>query len=320
MVNVNRATRATAMDHKHNPDRSRLLAIRRVIGVDFSGAARPGKTAWLAELELPDVGPPGKTGKDLADGSSRPGQPPRLVSLDPLGRLAGDDRRGNVYGYLIDRILGSDETLWGFDFPFGLPLELGLGPQPTQLRRMRRFAGDAKDYGRELVARSESRLGVKHIRRQTDRETKTPFDCYHYRIIYQTFHGMRDLLGAIQGDRETAVIPFTYDRWDQARRIVAEACPSSTLKRIGLPHRHYKQSGVKPPDETHRKTRREILAGLSDLVWISTHRRRLILGDPGGDALDAILAAVGTLHGVRAADHASIRGHARYPREGYIYC
>lgn len=308
------------MKHEHFGERLRMPAFRRVIGVDFSGAARPGKTAWLAELELPDLESPAAAGGRSPDGSPTLGPPPRLLSLDPLGRLVGDDGRANVYRYLIDRILGSDKTLWGFDFPFGLPLELGLGPQPTQLRRIRRFRGDAKDYGRELVARSESRLGVKHVRRQTDRETKTPFDCYHYRIIYQTFHGMRDLLGAIQEDRQTAVIPFTYDRWGQARRIVAEACPSSTLKRIGLPHRHYKQSGGKPPGETHRKTRREILAGLSNLVEISMHRRRVILGDPGGDALDAVLAAVGTLHGVRAADHSTIREHPRYPLEGYVYC
>ena len=35
-----------------------------------------------------------------------------------------------------------------------------------------------------------------HIRRLTDREAKAPFDCYHYRIIHQTFYGMRDVLAA----------------------------------------------------------------------------------------------------------------------------
>ena len=33
--------------------------------------------------------------------------------------------------------------------------------------------------------------GPLHIRRLTDSEAKTPFDCYHYRIIYQTAHNLK---------------------------------------------------------------------------------------------------------------------------------
>jgi hypothetical protein len=39
----------------------------------------------------------------------------------------------------------------------------------------------------------------------------------------------------------------------------------------------------------------------------------------GGDALDAVLAAVGAAQAWRSADHRVIARHARYPREGRLY-
>ena len=312
-----------------------MPSFRHVIGVDFSGAARSGKTAWIAELEL--TSPPGcgphadatsrpEAGSELAvamsSGGSVPAGKPGLIlrSLHPLGRLAGDDRRAAVCACLVDRVLGSDETLWGFDFPFGLPVELRLGGWAKQLWDVGRFDGGAREYGLGLVARTQEFVGGMHVRRQTDRETKTPFDCYHYRIIYQTFHGMRDVLGPISDDAETAVIPFRYGSVRGARRVVAEACPSSTLKRLGLPHRLYKQSGGRPPDATHRKNRQAILRGISRWVSFSAHRRRVMMSDPGGDAIDAVLAGLGCWLGVRHADHTAISRHRRYPAEGFVYC
>ncbi len=306
-----------------------------VIGVDFSGASRSGKTAWIAELER--VPTPGcglhaevnsrqgaisSRGVVMSSGGGEPVGEPNFIlrSLNPIGRLAGDDRREAVCGYLVDRVLGSEETLWGFDFPFGLPVELRLGGWLKQLRDVRRFDGGAREYGLGLVERTRRLVGGMHVRRQTDRETKTPFDCYHYRIIYQTFHGMRDVLGPISGDPATAVIPFRYGSVGGARRVVAEACPSSTLKRLGLPHRLYKQSGGRPPDATHRRNRQAILRGISRWVTFSAHRRRVMMSDPGGDAIDAVLAGLGCWLGVRHADHAAIGRHRRYPAEGFVYC
>ena len=101
---------------------------------------------------------------------------------------------------------------------------------------------------------------------------------------------------------------------------MVEACPSSTLKQLNLPHQRYKQSGGKPPDEIHIKTRRVIMKTLSRYVEISAHRRKVIMNDPGGDALDAVLAGVGAWLGFAMADHQAIASHERYPREGLVYC
>lgn len=277
--------------------------LTRVVGIDFSGAALSGKTAWLAELEVCESAP------RLS-----------LVSLNSLGRLAGSDERHHVCQYVVDRILDSRQTVWGIDFPFGLPIELDLGDWSGQLHSVANHDGDARDYGRQLVEISQRTGSKMHIRRITDTETQTPFDCYHYRIIYQTFHGMRDVLRPLVDDAATAILPFQYGRSKHAQRLVVEACPSSTLKRMGLPHRLYKQTGNKPPDDRHRKTRREILRRLGKEVQFSSHRRGVMMNDPGGDALDALIAAVGTWHAIQTDDHREIANHNRYPREGRVYC
>ncbi len=243
-----------------------------------------------------------------------------LRKLQSLGRLCSSDERVDVCGYLRDRIQASDETLFGMDFPFGLPIELGLVSWSKQLSHVKDFVGNAKDFGRALVAMSERLSGKMHIRRSTDRETQTPFDCYHYRIIYQTFHGMRDVLAPVVRERATAVLPFHYARLQNCRRVIVEACPSSTLKRLGLPHQRYKQSGGKPPDVVHQKSRQIILKGIENEVSLTPYQRRVIMTNPGGDALDAVLAAIGSWHAYRTADHREIAQHDRYPIEGRVYC
>jgi hypothetical protein len=40
----------------------------------------------------------------------------------------------------------------------------------------------------------------------------------------------------------------------------------------------------------------------------------------GGDALDAVIAAVGAAQAWHLADHPAIARHPRYPREGRLYC
>ena len=188
-----------------------------------------------------------------------------------------------------------------------------------QLETTQQYRGDAYAFGRWLLVEAKKLGGANHIRRQTDGEAKTPFDCYHYRIICQTFHGMRDVLRAIAADDRTAVLPFQYGRLKSARRVVVEACPSSTLKRLGWPHQNYKQPAGGPLTAKRRATRKTILAGLAGLIEIPAPLLRVMSRNPGGDAIDAVLAAVGDWRAWNSADHAAIAKHARYPLEGYIY-
>lgn len=277
-----------------------------VFGVDYSGAAQAGRNAWLATMR--------PTGTRTAPGRLQ------LTGLTSLGDAAGSTERDRVNEFLVQSIRDSRAALWGMDYPFGLPIELGLGDWPDQLRHVREFNGTAKDYGRALVELARSGAGRLHVRRATDLETKTPFDCYHYRIIYQTFHGMRDVLARVAEDERTAVVPFQMPKVAAADRCVVEACPSSTLKRLGLPHQRYKQTANRPPEDFHVQTRRTILKTISELVEFTPHRRRVMMANPGGDAIDAVLAGLGAWQAWQRETWPGLNDHPRYPREGKVFC
>jgi hypothetical protein len=274
--------------------------------VDFSGAKLAGRNIWLARLEP----------------SNRRRCPPyRLAGLSCLEKLCGTAERGPALAHLVESIADSQAALWALDFPFGLPVEVmapGAG-WPAQFDFLHAWGEDAYGAGVECLRRARVLGGPNHIRRLTDHEAKAPFDCYHYRIIYQTFYGMRDVLGPLRLLRRTAILPFHYRRLAAARRVLVEACPSSTLKRLGLPHQNYKQPEGGPLTPKRRRTRRAILDGLAAYVVIDEAQRRAMMRNGGGDALDAVIAAVGVTGAWPAADHRRIARHPRYPREGRLY-
>ena len=73
---------------------------------------------------------------------------------------------------------------------------------------------------------------------------------------------MRDVLGPLRRHPRTAILPFHYRRLPTARRVLVEACPSSTLKRLGLPHQNYKQPEGGPLSLKRRRTRRDLIDGI----------------------------------------------------------
>lgn len=180
-------------------------------------------------------------------------------------------------------IADSENALWALDFPFGLPVEvIGSGEKwLTQFDCLREWGNDDYGVGLECIRRAEALGGPMHIRRLTDIEEKAPFDPYHYRIIYQTFYGMRDILGPLLSQRHTAILPFQYRRLYSARRVIVEACPASTLKRLGLPHQNYKQPEGGRLTAKRLRTRRAILEGLAEHVEITDSHRRIIMRNGG---------------------------------------
>jgi hypothetical protein len=276
-----------------------------IYGVDFSGAKLAGQNTWVARIE------PGR--------GRRPGY--RLTELACLEKLCGTAERAPALAHLAGLIAASEEALWALDFPFGLPVEV-MPPDtrwPVQFDFLHAWGEDAYGAGLECVRRAQALGGPMHIRRLTDTEAKAPFDCYHYRIIYQTFYGMRDVLGPLCRVRRTAILPFHYGRLASARRVLVEACPTSTLKRLGLPHNNYKQPEGGPLTRKRLHCRRAILDGLARHVAFAEGPRRVMMRNGGGDALDAVVAAVGAAQAWHRADHHSIARHPRYPREGYLY-
>lgn len=277
-------------------------------GVDFSGAVLAGRNAWVARCE------PSRS--RLA-----------LRSLDRLEDLAGTAERGPALAHLVTLVCQSSAALWGMDFPFGLPLE--LFPKGHRWPKVFDFVGgfgdDAYECGMTCVRRvrrmrrDTARKTRHHIRRQTDAEARAPFDTFHYRLIYQTFFGIRDVIGPLRRSKETAVLPFQYRKLSTAERVVVECCPSSVLKRVGLPHQNYKQPNGGPLTAVRKRVRHRLLGWLAEFVDIPDGFRRVVMRNPGGDALDAVIAAVGAARAVTAADHAAIAAHPRYRREGRMY-
>ena len=245
--------------------------------------------------------------------------PYKLVQLERLEDLCGTAERREALAHLVELIAVSEAALWSLDFPFGLPVEVVGERWAGQFEFLCEWGEDGYGAGLECVRRSQELRDVKHIRRLTDIEERAPFDPYHYRIIYQTFHGMRDVLRPLRRRRHTAILPFQYRRLPTARRVLVEACPASTLKRMGLPHQNYKQPEGGPLTSKRLRTRRRILEGLSTHVQIGDRDRRRIMRDGGADALDSVIAAVGALRSWRETDHAGVARHPRYPREGRLY-
>jgi hypothetical protein len=285
-----------------------------IYGVDFSGAREAGRNICIAHARLR---PAGRRAR------GREGSVPRLelIDLDPLEKLCGVCDREPALLHLVDAIAASDRALWGIDAPFGLPVEIfddGVSWR-DQLEHLRAWPDGAYSLGLWCLDRARKLGGPLHIRRATDSDAKAPFDGYHYRIIYQTFHGMRDVAAPLARRRSTAILPFHYPRLRAARRVVVETCPGSTLKRWGVPHQNYKQPTGGPLVPKRLRTRTAILAALAGHIEISDAHRRVIMRNPGGDALDAVIAAVGSHQSFTAADHRAIARHVRYPREGYLY-
>lgn len=278
-----------------------------ICGVDFSGARQAGRNLWVARVE------------PAAGKSKRPRY--HLTDLSCLEKLCGTAERAAVLECLVGLVAESQHALWALDFPFGMPVEV-MPPGarwPDQLDFLHAWGEDAYGAGVECLRRAQALGGPNHIRRLTDVEVKAPFDAYHYRIIYQTFYGMRDVLGPLRLLRQTAILPFQYRRLPAARRVLVEACPASTLKRLGLPHQNYKQVEGGPLLAKRRRNRHRILDGLARHVRIGEAQRRVIMRNGGGDALDAVIAAVGALQAWRECDHRAVARHPRYPREGRLF-
>ena len=284
------------------------LGFDSVYGVDFSGAKLAGRNIWVARID------------PVRRGLKRPSSW-RLAELSCLEKLCGSAEREPALAHLVGMIRASERSLWAMDFPFSLPIEVLPADctWPQQLAFLRAADGDAYGVGLECLERARSLGGPLHIRRQTDAEAKAPFDCYHYRIIYQFFYGARDVVGPLWAERRTAVLPFQYRRLPRATRVLVEACPSSTLKRLGLPHQNYKQPAGGPLAAKRLRTRRVMLDALAGHVRFDERQRRTMMRNPGGDAIDAVIAAVGGLQAWRLTDHRAVARHPRYPREGLLY-
>jgi hypothetical protein len=265
---------------------------QRMHGVDFSGAVEAGRSIWIASGQV-------------TDGVLRIEECRRGDTLPDSGV-----ERSTCLKALRTFVSGERAAVFGFDFPFGLPRAVADGPRWDDVAH--RFIAGHPNPEAFRAACLRAAQG-KEWRRVTDLESRTPFSPYNLRVFRQTYVGVVELLLPLVRDGAASILPMQAPRTDGA--WILEICPASTLKRLGL------YSPYKGRDAERRAMRRRILESLerSGSIWILDERLwRVAIEDPGGDALDSILAAFGAFRAMTHPGGLVPEGDA-YAVEGYVY-
>jgi hypothetical protein len=263
-------------------------------GVDFSGSASHRQKMWIAS-QVPGQPATTRSGLSHAD----------LVEL--MRRSAADGCR----------------HWWLIDAPLALPVELlerhKVPPTwPAALAWISSF-GDAQAWRR--ACRSVSR---REAWRGTDRRAQTPLPPTNLRVFKQTYHAIVSVVARLRALDAVIVLPMELagaeggagKRLDAATACIGEGCPSSTLQRLGWPHR-----GYKGPAERNRELRQELLDRLVRELGspVAPAAAAAAVDDPEGDALDSLLM-LPAARAFAAADHAVVLAADSLAHvEGWVY-
>ncbi len=271
-----------------------------VVGIDWSGARDAGRRAWVCR----------------AEGAGR-----ELRVLD-LHRVA--DKTGcaveDLLVYVQSAIVEPPGERWiGIDFPFSITRKvaehLGHRKWRALVSSWETLFPDAATFARTCTAASMEATGAKEGKRRTDQAAGAPMSAWNLRLFRQTYHGVRLLRRLIAKDR-VAVLP--WDQRDQGDVRLVEICPAATLATAREESRGYKGRC-----RAHAERRGHLVevAGNEWGVSMAPALVDVVIGDRGGDALDAVLAAVSAYHHaarLSAGCHDRLRARADL-LEGHIY-
>jgi Protein of unknown function (DUF429) len=241
---------------------------KRILGVDFSGASDAGRKIWIAEGRVSSAGAL------------------TLIDLTPACELQGGGTAPEIaISALARHIVREPGTVVGCDFPFTLPRRLIEEPSWVDF-----VAAFPKRFGDPDAFRAWAlrKAGGRELRRDADRAASTPFNSYNLRIYRQTWWGIAHLLHPLIAAGAAIAIPY-QSRARKPLPTFIEACPACALKAIAL-YRPYKGR-----TDAHRRQRRVLLDrlvadGFLDAPALTISQR--LIDDPGGDAIDATLAAL----------------------------
>jgi len=264
---------------------------RFVYGVDFSGARDAGKKIWVAHATMEEdvlLMRECFQAKDLSG--------------------SGRDREQSLIA-LREFIRKRKDSIFGLDFPFGLPGN--LVKEESWEKFVLSFEDAYKDPC-EFKTACQLASGGKELKRSTDIETKTPFSPYNIRLYRQTYFGIRDVLGPLIRNDMVCVLPMQKPLPD--RPWVLEICPASTLKQENL------RLSYKGREEKHKASRVRILEGMEKTGALKINRwalRKTILDDKNGDAIDSVIAAFATFRALR--NGFVFDENSPYTLEGWVY-
>jgi hypothetical protein len=259
-------------------------------GVDFSGAAQAGHNIWIAEATPTDDGLRIETCESAADRFGVAERAPCLGQLSAFLREA--------------------ETV-GLDFPFGVPAAIhDRDTWAASVEWVATVATDADEF--QATCRSRARDATDGERADLRRETDGPVGAlcpYGSHVWKQTFFGIRDVLAPLARTDEVAVRPMQ----EGGGVSLCEVYPAATLAQCDLPAAEYKDGS-----ETARDRRRTIVDGLEaeTPLAFSQGLRAELIDDAGGDALDAVVAALATY---RASEAEFEPDRPWDATEGHIY-
>lgn len=266
--------------------------MRHIYGVDFSGAADAGRKIWLAGGSVA-----GDTlhVTECVRGADLPG-----AAID----------RDRALAALRDFIAGAGAAVFGLDFPLSMPAELLAG------QSWRRFIRSlAARYPTAQAFRRQCRRAARgrELKRATEIDSRAPFAAYNLRLYQQTYYGLRDLIGPLIAGRQASVLPLQRAAAD--RPWLIEICPAATLKQMQL-YAPYKGRGA-----AARAQREVILKAVQSIgpVRLTPRLRSVMLDDPGGDALDSLIAALAAFQAWRDFDLARASFGRLARLEGYIF-
>lgn len=272
--------------------------VRKIYGVDFSGADRAGNSIWIACGEVNDT--------QL-----------HIQAVKSAEALFGvGSGRERCLSALVGLICGSESSIFGLDFPFGIPEEIFNKLFIKAISTWRDFA---IEFVRHFPNPDKFQMmcfqaaGCHERKRETDKSAGAPLCPYNLRLYKQTYFGIADVLAPLVRSDSASVLPM--EEPDPEKPWVVEICPSSTLRAKELP-----VSGYKGPSGSHRSKRAEILDKLLDTANLrlsGDEIRRAVIEDSKGDALDSVVAALAALQALQEISTGRLEGAAAI--EGHIY-
>jgi hypothetical protein len=265
----------------------------KIYGIDFSGAEKAGDKIWLASAII--------AGNAL-----------RIEDCRQAKELLGAADRDRCLRLLRDFISAQTACAFGLDFPFGLPEEV---IDESSWEEFVLSFGDHYSDPEQFRRKCWVTAGNCEKRRDTDKNSQTPFSPYNLRLYRQTYYGIRDVLAPLVRDQLVYVMPM--QSMSRGKPRLVEVCPASTLKSINLYFSPYKRA-----DKESSLNRARILEGVEEMRFIlidSSALRSRIIDERNGDALDSIIAAFATLRSFGNL------GSSLFPEtdpcriEGYVY-
>lgn len=264
---------------------------RIVYGIDFSGARDAGRRIWIARGIIEEAG---LFVTECFQAKDLPG--------------SGEDRE-RCHRALREFINKQKDSIFGMDFPFGLPKTLvEEGSWEEWVLAFKDLYASPEQFRGLCTVTS----GGKELKRLTDVEKRTPFSPYNLRLYRQTFFGIKDVLGSLITDSAVSILPM--QKPVPGKSWVIETCPASTLKREGL-ILPYKGEG-----EKKRSAREKILGCMQNTGILKIKKSALhstIIDNRDGDALDSVIAAFAAFRALRGG--LTFEKNSPYALEGWVY-